>query len=772
MTNMGMEAIIRFLINWRRFNALWVVLVVLAVAPGVMNLRFDASIDTFLPEDNLERQQYEQFRQRFGDDRLLVIALPVQSLFTGEQMASLQALTTRLEQLPDVAKATSIASVDIMLGEQQALDILPAEKALANPAAYDRQRVVDKLLGSPLYLRDLISPDGQVTAILLEANLAATEGKFERILSGVHAIMNDSGHAKYYVAGEPVVEQQVTSDMWKDLQTFIPLTALILFVLLLVFLRNLGDVMVMLAVVTLCTLLLLGGMARAGLPMNAVTVGLPSIMMCVAVLDCLHLLGAYRQGLDQGMPVLDAVRFSLRQNLMPCFLTALTTAFGFLDLALSEVAPIRQFGVIASLAAIFAYLLSCLVMPFLLECAASRRVRRSEPKNHARWVQRFEPLYRSPRLLPYVSIALVVLAVLPIGRLHVEASFLNFIDKTAPIHVSTDYIERELGGVSNLEISLATEHAGGVLEPEALREIVALQGFISQIPGVDKSLSVVDFLKDIHREVEGGDSRQQALPPSRESAEQYVFTYSLAGPDHDLKRFIDYDNQFTRVRIRLQQMPHAQLQQVLDQVQGYLDSHPGVFEHHLTSYSVMQSVMVKLLLDGMAWSLLSAVLSMLVAFFILTRSWAAAVVAVIVNILPLVAVFGVMGALGLSINVGTSMIGCIMFGLVVDATLHCFYHARQAPAQLTARQVVRLVFDDVGEALWVGGLVLCAGFLVLGVGESYFTRLFGLFCALAVLVSLLCNALGIPYVIHHFLRRPAPGGVESAAVALPSIDPR
>ncbi len=761
---MGMDAIIRFLINWRRFNALWVVLAVLAVAPGVLEMRFDASIDSFLPEGNLERQRYETFKQRFGDDRMIVVALPHQALSSDQQMARLQAVTQRLEDLPDVAKATSIASVNIILGQDQALDILPAAQALAESSSHDRQRVLDKLLGSPLYLRELVSPDGQVTAILIEAGPGNPEGKFERVLSGVQRIMADSGYEQFHVAGEPVVEQQVTRDMWNDLQTFIPLTSLVLLLLLAVFLRNVGDVLVVLAVVTLCTLLLLGSMGRLGLPMNAVTVGLPSIMMCIAVLDCLHLLDTYRQGLNQGMPVLEAMRFSLRQNLMPCFLTSFTTAIGFLTLAVSEVAPIRAFGVIAAVAAIIAYVLSCLLMPFMLACAPAGKARRVDHKLHARWVQWLAPLYRSRRVLPLLTVVLVGLAVLPIGRLHVEAAFLNFIDKSAPIKVSTDFIEKELGGVSSLEICLWTKEKGGVLEPQALREIAALQAFVSSIPGVDKSLSVVDFLKDIHREMNGGSIQYQVLPDTREAAEQYIFTYSLAGPDHELKRFVDYDNQFTRVRIRLQQMPQAQLQQVLDQVAEYLDRHPSVFEHHLTSYSVMQTVMVKLLLDGMAWSILFAVASMAVAFYMLARSWSVAIIAVVVNIMPLVAVFGVMGALGLSINVGTSMIGCIMFGLVVDATLHCFYHARHAPTHLTAQQLVMRIFEDIGEALWIGALVLCVGFLVLGLGESYFTRLFGLFCALAILVSLLCNAVGIPYLIHHFLKRAEPGPGMAAVV--------
>jgi predicted RND superfamily exporter protein len=743
--------LIRFLVKWRKANALVAILAIFAISPGVLQTRFDASVESFLPQGDVERQRYDSFKEVFGDDRMVVVALPPQTVFNAQVLAQLKAASENIERLPDVARATSIATVNIIYGQDQSIDILPAADALEQPALYDPQRIIDKLRNNSLYQRDLISLDGQVAAILVEARTGGDNARFERILPVIREQMHAAGFSRFYVAGEPVVEHQVTSDMWSDLKTFIPLTSLVLFVLLLVLLRNLGDVFVVLAIVTLCTLLLLGAMGTLSIAVNAVTVGLPSVLMCIAVLDCLHILDTYRQSLSSAMTKVEALQRTLTVNLIPCFLTSFTTAIGFLTLAISEVAPIREFGVIASLAAIGAYVISLMVMPSLLECMPVRRARKAPTYHYANWVKRLEPFYRSRRLLPVLTALAVLAAVIPIGRLHVEASFLNFIDKLAPVRVSTDFIEQQLGGVASLEVSLRTAQKGGVLEPAALEEIAALQAFVAKLNGVDKSLSVVDFIKDIHREMNGGDARYYRLPGNREAAEQYVFTYSLAGPDHELKSFLDYDNQTTRVRIRLQQLPYAEMQQVIEAVKGYAAARSSsAFTFSLTSYSVIQAVMVQKLLEGMLWGIGFAVVSMFVAFVMLTRSWRISAIAVVANTLPLVAVFGLMGALGLSINIGTSMIACIIFGLVVDASLHCFYHAKHFADGASTAQRVKAIFEDTGEALLTGGLVLCAGFLVLVLGESYFTRLFGAFCALAILISVFCNAVAIPYLIYHF----------------------
>ncbi|MEN5147938.1 efflux RND transporter permease subunit [Pseudomonas orientalis] len=754
---MRTAALVRYLVKWRTFNALFVIVFVLGLSPGLLDTRFDASIESFLPQGNVERLRYDSFKKVFGDDRMVVVALPRQVVFSPEVMGRLKAVTEQIEGMADVARATSIATVNIIYGQDQSIDILPAAQALAQPGSYDVRRITEKLLNSPLYQRDLISLDGQIPALLIEARTDSGEGKFERILSALDAQMIKAGFPVFYVAGEPVVEHRVTSDMWSDLKTFIPLTSLVLFVLLMMLLRNLGDVLVVLTVVTLCVVLLLGAMGMLGVAVNAVTVGLPSVLMCIAVLDCLHILDTYRQALSNAATKVQAIERSLSVNIMPCFLTSATTAIGFLSLAVSEVAPIRAFGVIAALAAIAAYVISLMVMPSLLECIPARLARKVPDHRYATWVRRLEPLYRSRRTLPVLTALVLLVALIPLGRLHVEASFLNFIDPTTPVRSSTDYIERQLGGVASLEVSLRTAEKGGVLEPAVLSEIVQLQAFIASLQGVDKSVSVVDFLKDIHREMNGGDARYYTLPQSREAAEQYVFTYSLAGPDNELKSFLDYDNQTTRIRIRMQQLPYVQMQQVIEALQTYTTQHSSpAFTYSLTSYSVIQAAMVQKMVQGMWWGIGFAIACMFAAFLMLTRSLWVSGIAVVANTMPLIVAFGVMGALGLSINIGTSMIACIIFGLVVDASLHCFYHVKDFPLSATPEEMTRSIFEGVGEALLTGGLVLCSGFLVLVMGESYFTRLFGAFCALAILISVFCNAVGIPYLLYHFYGRRQP----------------
>jgi hypothetical protein len=129
------------------------------------------------------------------------------------------------------ASLVNYLPVNIIYGQDQSIDILPAAQALAQPGLYDTQRIIEKLLNSPLYQRDLISLDGQIPAILVEPRADSGDGKFERILSALDVQMIKAGFPVFYIACEPVVEHQVTSDMWSDLKKFITLTSSVLVVL-------------------------------------------------------------------------------------------------------------------------------------------------------------------------------------------------------------------------------------------------------------------------------------------------------------------------------------------------------------------------------------------------------------------------------------------------------------------------------------------------------------------------------------------------------------
>ncbi len=748
-----LDRLIQFLCTHSRTNALLAIAAIAAFSLFAYRIEFENSVESLLSASDPEIVDYQRFKHQFGEDQILAIAVPMGDVFTADKIALLARMSRAIEALPDVRKVRSLATAQDIVGAEGSFEVIHfMDKVKRHPDRLASLKA--ETLANRIYLKDLVSADGKIASLLIEANKGTGKDKYKHIVDAVHAIMADLHVKEYYFAGNPIVELQMTRDMWHDLETFIPLTYVLLFGLLYFFFRNIHIPLMALFVVTLNSGFLLGLMGALGITMNGVTVGLPSLLMCIAVLSSMHMLTAYRLALARHPDHGTAIRAALAHILKPCFITTLTTAAGFATVSITEVVPLQQFGLVGAAATVAAYVICMLVMPFLLGLIPTERLLVSEREN-TWWRVLFGalvPLYRSRYVLLLCAGAILALSVYEIPKLRMETVFLNFMNDDSTIRKATNYIQQNLGGVGSLEIVITSPAADGVLQPDALRRIEDFQAFMGRVPGVDKTLSIVEFIKKINQAANNGDPAFYVIPPSFDQVAEYIFTYSMAGRNNDLDDFVDYEYKTTRIRARVSQSTSVALQKTLGQIQAYADTHfkAAGLQVKITSYSVIQASMMDKLIRGQLFGLGGAVLMIFTAFLIVSRSLFVAAFSLVPHVLPLLAAACLMGMMGMSVNVGTAVIAGITFGLVVDDTIHFLYTARHAATQAgAAQQVVDTVFVELGPTIVYSSLILTTGFALLMLGNSFFTFSFGLLCAFSTLAAMACNTLFMPYFVTH-----------------------
>lgn len=752
MIRFTLDRLVQFLCTRSRSNALLAIAAIALFSLFACRIEFENSVESLLSASDPEISDYQNFKRQFGEDQILAIAVPMGDVFTKENIGLLARMSSKIAALPDVRKVRSLATAQDIVGSDGSFEVIHfMDKVARHP--HDLASLKAETLANPIYLKDLVSSDGKIASLLIEANKGTGRDKYKHIVDSVHAIMADLHVKEYHFAGNPIVELQMTRDMWHDLETFIPLTYVLLFGLLYFFFRNVHIPLLALFVVTLNSGFLLGLMGALGITMNGVTVGLPSLLMCIAVLSSMHMLTAYRLALARNPDHGTAMREALVHILKPCFITTLTTAAGFATISITEVVPLQQFGLVGAAATIAAYVICVLVMPFLLGLIPTERLLVSEREN-GWWRVLFGalvPLYRNRYVLPLCAGAILAMSVYQIPKLHMETVFLNFMNDDSTIRKSTNYIQDNLGGVGSLEIVLSSGTADGVLQPEALRHIQDFQKFMDHVPGVDKTISIVEFIKKINQAANNGDPAFYVIPPSFDQVAEYIFTYSMAGRNNDLDDFVDYEYKTTRIRVRVSQTTSVALQTTLAQIRAYADAHfKSGLQVKITSYSVIQASMMDKLIRGQLFGLGGAVLMIFAAFLIVSRSLFVAACSLVPHVLPLLCAACLMGMMGMSVNVGTAVIAGITFGLVVDDTIHFLYTARRAAARGgDPQQVIDTVFVELGPTIVYSSLILTTGFALLMLGNSFFTFSFGLLCAFSTLAAMACNTLFMPYFVTH-----------------------
>ena len=118
------------------------------------------------------------------------------------------------------------------------------------------------------------------------------------------------------------------------------------------------------------------------------------------------------------------------------------------------------------------------------------------------------------------------------------------------------------------------------------------------------------------------------------------------------------------------------------------------------------------------------------------RSWRLALIGILPNVVPVAAVFVVLRALGIPLDVGTSMSATVALGIAVDDTLHMLSAGR--------REGLSEAAFGSGRAVVFSSVVIALGFASVLTSDFAPTRHFGLLCAVGVCAALLGDLLVLP----------------------------
>jgi predicted RND superfamily exporter protein len=210
-------------------------------------LEIDASIEGLMLERDPAREYYEQVKRTFGGDSLTLVVIKADDVFTREVLGIVERLSRRLERVDGVTRVESLATVDHVAEGEDGFTIAPliAGDVPDDPAALARIRT--SALGDHIFLRNLVARDGRAIALAVYTDAAKGDRTFnERFSRAVDALL--AGEAApgitLYQVGAPLTKATVVSYLKDDQALLVPLSALTLFIVLLLAFRTPQGVVV------------------------------------------------------------------------------------------------------------------------------------------------------------------------------------------------------------------------------------------------------------------------------------------------------------------------------------------------------------------------------------------------------------------------------------------------------------------------------------------------------------------------------------------------
>jgi uncharacterized protein len=744
--NQGIPALSSFVITHPWWVLLLSLSITLLMAAGMKNLGFNNNYQVYFGEDNPQLLALEAIQNTYNksDNVVFVVAPNDHTVFTNRTLQAIIELTKKAWQLPYSNRVDSISNFQNIVAKQ---DDLIVSNLIKNPQTLnstERGLFKQTVLHDPELVDYLISKTGHVAAINVTVQLSKTSGSepLDIAIKARHLAMDIESRypdIKVYLSGGMMLNNAFFESVMTDNKTLIPL---MLGIIMLVLLLCLGSFSATFAVVMLLGLSVVGALGVIGWlgwDLNPTSAVAPTIILTMAVADCIHILVTTLQSIRAGNSNNQAIQDSLKVNFWPMFITSLTTAIGFAAMNSSDVPPFRDLGNIVSIGTATAWVLAVTFLPALMMLLPIRVKVKPDPQLiFMDKLADFVIAKRNKLLVVNGLLVIALLACIPFNTLNDE--FVKYFDETVEFRRSSDFINENMGGLYNMEFSLHSGQQGGISEPEFLSKIQHFSDWLAKQPEITHVNTLTNTLKRLNQNMHGDDPQWYRLPELRELAAQYLLFYEMSLPyGLDLNDQINVDKSSLRVTALMEVMSSNNMLAVESRAKDWLMTNMPELQTEVASPILMFAHIgersIRSMLVGTTLALVSISLMLIIAF----RSVKLGLLSMIPNLLPVGVAFGVWGLLNGQVNMGLSVVASMTLGIVVDDTIHFLSKYQQAIREqgLDSASAVRYAFSTIGVAMGITTVVLVAGFMVLSLSHFNVNGDMGLLTAITITIAML-----------------------------------
>lgn len=579
--------------------------------------------------------------------------------------------------------------------------------------------------------------------------------------------------------GMPVTHHEINDYMKTDLERFLPLVMLAVLIVFYLNFRSVRGMVLPFLTLVLADLWVVGLMGHLGFKLNVIGVALPPLMTAVGSSYSIHILNQYymEQKNIQRLGKFKGIRLALIHISLTVILAGLTTFLGFITLATNQVSSIREMGIFAAIGVFFAVVISLTLIPAglmllpqqstiiqfkskIISFIGSLNVVENIVKNLARFAVDY-----SAYVIMGLAIALSI-AFVGLSQVKVETSVHAYFKEGDYVLTSSKIIGQKFGGAYGLNILIDTGKPDGVKDPKFLQFIDSFRNWLVADENIDLNIgrtdAFTDFIKTINLAMHDNDFAYYSIPETAKDVDSYIDLYG--GKDDNDNGLADefepyVDRKFTTVNIfaRIWEkegkfLSSNIMNHIINKVGNYLNNNlPEEYTYKITGEPKVLVKMSEYIVRGQITSLALSLLSVFVIVLLIFHNIKAACVSLIPISTAVLLNFGVMGFLGIRLDMATAIIAAITIGIGIDDTIHFLNTYRHFHSQgLSQKEVILKTLNRAGVAIVYTSVALIFGFLVLVISSFKPVIYFSILLATTMITTTLGALLFLPATINLF----------------------
>ncbi|XHF86645.1 MMPL family transporter [Vibrio sp. HN007] len=729
---------------------------------GTKNLYFRGDYNIFFDKANPQLLAFEEIQSTFSktDSLAVVISPPDGNVFTQNTLTLIQKFTEDAWLTPYSSRVDSLSNYQHTEAIEDDLLVEDLVSEFFEFSDEEIAKVKYVALNEPVTKNAIVSENGDVAVINVTVQLPEIDKTREVIevhdyITGlIDKYQEEYPGTEFYKTAVVAMNHAFMTSAQKDIMTLVPMMLLVVLIILTILLRSFTSVIATLAVIVTSVLATLGFSGWAGMYMNIATVNIPTLVLTLAVADCVHIIATMRHEMRHGSEKSVAIKESLRVNALPVLITSVTTAIGFLMMNMSDSPVLRGFGTLAGLGVMVACVLSLIFLPALLRVLPVKF--KSYEKSDGNFMDRIADfVVERRRIILPTSIVIIFLscAAIPLNKINDDS--VKYFGKQSEFRQAVDFMQQHISGMGTMSIAIDTNEEQGIVDPEFLKTIEGFTAWLRVQPEVDHVSSMSDVFKRLNKNMHGDDESYYYLPDDRELAAQYLLMYEMSLPyGLDLNNQINIDKSSLKIQVKTDNLGSSELVNLENRVYDWLEINaPKGTEYKVkaSSPSLMFAHIGETNMRSMLVSLPVSLLLISGLLFLALRSLKLGLLSIVPNMVPALIGFGVWALISGEVNLGLSVVASLTLGIVVDDAVHFLTKYKNARlAGKDPEQAVRYAFHTVGRALWITTVVLVAGFLVLAMSSFRLNSDMGKLSSIVIFLALVVDFFFLPCLLMMF----------------------
>lgn len=752
-----MEAWISTVIKYRKTVIVAVLLITVALVSQLKGLKIVLDTDDALPQSHPYVITNNLIEKVFGNKYSAVIGITAKdgTIYDPKVLAKVKRISDKVLQAPGVVKnnINSIASrkSKAITGTEEGMIVRQImEKAPETPE--EVAQIKAAVESNPVFEDLLVSKDQKTTSIVAE--FTKVPGGYATIENYLNSIIEPERDGTVEIATGGLVVYLANLEVFSArMGPFFLLALLIIGLIHYEAFRTVQALVLPLVTAVVAVIWALGVLAIAGQPMDVFNSTTPILILAIAAGHAVQILKRYYEEFSKlkdanpNMPPKalsqEAVRIALSKVGNVMVAACIVAALGFLSLVIFDIKAIRTFGLFSAAGVFAALILELTFIPALRCVLPPPGNKEYEHENtHTFWDKLIAKLFYlvSNKRKQIYTVAAILIVSLSLGGYFLQinnAGKLNFTD-SVQFKIDDDKLNERMAGTNMLQFVIDAQDVDGIKDPKVLEGMQKIQEFLNKDPLVGKTVSMVDFIKQMNKSMHADDPSQYRIPETQELVAQYLFLYSSSGEPGDFDNFVDNDYQKSLISVFMKREDSKDVEVLAKKTVEYaktvLPSGTTVSIGGGTASGIaLNEIMVR--------EKILNILQIMFAVFLISSIVFRSPIAGILILVPLIAAvfvnFGIMGIFGIPLMISTALVSAMAVGIGADYGIYMSYRMREElKNSKNEKAAIEKAFRSAGKAAIFVSTAVAGGFGVLMFSFGFTMHIWmGILIALAMLVS-------------------------------------